>query len=86
MYPQTFKQLYVIMGFYKGKFIPLVCVLMKNKTEQDYAAILDRLEFSPNLEYAYLDFERAGINSLETMFRQLHLYAKVVFFVVQKII
>lgn len=70
--PYMFYQLIVLHGHFLGKSYPIIYVLMKNKTENQYVRILKQIKnmtkINPNL--ILTDFEKALNNALESVFEQ----------------
>ena len=71
--PRTFSQLYTVHALINGHTVPLIYILLTDKTQATYTAVLEQLknlinELTP--ETAMVDYEIAMINSLRTVFPQ----------------
>ncbi|KAG0437181.1 hypothetical protein DMUE_3839 [Dictyocoela muelleri] len=69
--PVRFKQLYTIVVYINGKYIPLLFILMRSKNEVSYSKICTFIKSkSPNFspEYIILDFEVAPRKSFAKFF------------------
>ena len=69
--PPLFSQLYTVNSIINGEVLPLVYILMANKTEESYKKLFLKLKsleptLSPNT--IMTDFERAAINAFRTVF------------------
>ena len=74
--PHLFYQLFTIFIQYKGHVMPAVHILMTNKTEQLYFAVLSALrEYIPDFKpmFANCDFERASRNAFISSFPDITL-------------
>ena len=92
--PHLFYQLFTIFIQYKGHVMPAVHILMTNKTEQLYFAVLSALrEYIPDFKpmFANCDFERASRNAFISSFPDITLigcwfhYTKAIYGRVKKL-
>ena len=74
--PHIFYQLFTIFIQYKGHAVPAFHVLMTNKSEEFYTAVLSELQaYTPDFKplFALCDFEKASRNSFTTIFPHITL-------------
>ena len=69
--PNLFQQLYTIHGSVNGKLLPLVYVLMPERNQEIYEAVLSKFkelvpEFKPT--HVMTDFEQASMNAYRSIF------------------
>jgi hypothetical protein len=77
--PNIFKQLLVVAGYCRGRFLPLVYVLMSRRTENDYVRVFESLPLSNEVKVILTDYEMALINSLKHVIEDMQLNIKVWF-------
>lgn len=67
----------VIAGYCRGRFLPLVYVLMSRRTVEDYVRVFESIPMSEDVKVVLVDFEQALINSLKQMIENMQLNIKV---------
>uniref|UniRef100_A0A914C0N7 MULE transposase domain-containing protein n=1 Tax=Acrobeloides nanus TaxID=290746 RepID=A0A914C0N7_9BILA len=75
--PWVFKQMLVIAGYCRGRFLPLVYVLMSRRTVEDYVRVFESIPMSEDVKVVLVDFEQALINSLKQMIENMQLNIKI---------
>lgn len=75
--PHIFKQMLVIAGYYKGRFMDLAYVLMTKRRTEDYTRVLESLPLSNDIEYIQVDFEMAQLNAIKEVLLDMQLNVNV---------
>lgn len=70
------------MGLINGRFLPLVYGILSDKKEETYMRFLEELPINNQTAHIIVDFERALMNAIENVAREIRLIIEVIFLIV----
>lgn len=70
-------QFLVVMGLVRGRFIPLMFILMTSRKKEDYTRAIEALPLSDLVRTIIVDFERANIKALNECIQDMQLNIRV---------
>uniref|UniRef100_A0A914DKJ9 MULE transposase domain-containing protein n=1 Tax=Acrobeloides nanus TaxID=290746 RepID=A0A914DKJ9_9BILA len=76
-FPRELKRMHVVMGLVRGKFIPLLFILMAKHRSKDFIRLFEELPITDRLKTIIVDFEKAQIKALRICFKDMQLEIKI---------
>uniref|UniRef100_A0A914CWH1 MULE transposase domain-containing protein n=1 Tax=Acrobeloides nanus TaxID=290746 RepID=A0A914CWH1_9BILA len=76
-FPHVFKRMHVVMGLVRGKFIPLLFILMAKHRTKDFVRLFEELPITDRLKTIIVDFKMAQIKALQICFEDMQLEIKI---------